>query len=214
MSAVSYETLFPYVQPMVPSCPDPSIVIAIRNAVIEFCDETYYFNDAMDPILATAGTSIYEISVPTDYTLVAVTELYADGLVVHRKAPSELKTLYNGLDWQTIDGFPRYFTQFNTSEIVLCPKPDQTVTLTGHIAYTPTRASTTVEEMLINDYAEVLAQGALARIYAQPDQSYTNASAALMARREFMSGIANAKAYVRGGMSASTPQRVRFRRFW
>lgn len=213
MSNVTYESFFPYVQPHVPSCPDPSMIIAIRSACIEFCEETNYFNDVVEEQIV-ANEPLYELSVPTGYNLSHVIELYANGLRLMKKSPLELKELFNGMDWMTMPGPARYFTQLNTSEVRLCPIPDVDGELTGRYAYTPTRTSTQVDSTLFDDYVEVIAQGALARLFDQPDQPYSNAARQMMAHAKFQSGIANAKAYVRGGMSASTGMHVRMRRYW
>jgi hypothetical protein len=213
MSAVDYEEFFPYVQPYVASCPDASLVIAIRSACIEFCEETNFLNDTIEEqVIANEAT--YELSVPTGYALSHIMEMYVGGLKLVKQTPLILEKLFNGMDWMSMPGPARYYTQLNTDEVRLCPVPDVEGSMTGRYAYAPLRTSTSVDERVFNDYVEVIAEGALARIFGQPDQPYTNPQARLMAERKFMSGIANAKAYVRGGMSASTEMHVRFRRIW
>jgi hypothetical protein len=213
MSNISYEEFFPFVQPMVPSCPDPSMVVAIRSACIEFCEETNYLTEEVDETLL-ANESTYELSVPTHNSLNLILELYANGLKILPKSPLELEKMFNGMYWRDMPGPPRYYTMLNNNEITICPYPDVVGTLTGRFSYAPTRSSTVVDERVFDDYAEVIAYGALARIHGQPDQAYSDPAKQMMAERKFMSGIANAKARVKGGMSASTPMQVRFRRFW
>lgn len=213
MSNVSYENFFPYVQPMVPACPDPSMVVAIRSACIEFCEQTNYLSDEIDETLL-ADEPTYEISVPANTAICAVLELYANGLKILPKSPLELEQLFNGMYWRDIEGPPRYYTMLNRNEVTVCPKPEENGTLTGRYAYAPTRASTTVDERVFDDYCELIAQGALARLYGQPDQPHSDPQKQIIAERKFMSGIADAKAHVKGGMRASTPMRVRLRRIW
>jgi hypothetical protein len=213
VSNISYENFFPYVQPMVPSCADPSMVIAIRSACIEFCEQTNYLTDEVEETLL-ADEPTYEISVPTHNSLNQIIELYANGLKILPKSPLELEKLFNGMYWRDMPGPPRYYTMLNNSEITVCPYPDVNGTLTGRFSYAPTRSSTVVDERVFDDYAEVIAQGALARLFSQPDQPYSNPQNQIIAERKFMSGIADAKARVKGGMSAATPMRVGFRRHW
>ena len=211
----AWADFFPYIQPLVPSCPNPSVEHAVRAACIEFCDQTHFLTDTMDQITFVAGENTYEVDVPTGYVLSQPVVLFANGLQLVRKAPHELEQLFGRLDWQEVTGTtPCYFTMFNTYEIVLAPTPDATGVVTGRIAYTPSRTATEVDDQVFESYAEVIADGALAQIYMHPDQPYTSATLALAHRSKFDAGIANAKATVRGGMSAATPMQVRFRRHW
>lgn len=214
MSAISYELFYPYIQPHVAGCPDPSLLMAVRGACIEFCEQTNYFNETFADVQVLANTNNYEMDVQRNYVLVDVLELYVSGLKLVKKSSLELEKLYGMFDWQTVEGQPKFFTRLNTAEVVLVPKPTEVGELSGRFSYAPSRTSTTVEESLFEDYAEVIAQGALSKIYMHPGQNYTSPAMALSVGREFMSGIANAKAYVKGGMSASTPMRVRFMRNW
>lgn len=213
MSTMSYEAFFPWVQPIVPSCPDPSIVVALRDACIEFCFETHYLQSVIDEQTVTSGSASYDLGVSTGEDLSFILALYVDGVKLTKKAPSELDELYRYMDWTTFSGQPVYYTQFNADEITLVPYPDTTRTLTGRMVRQPSPTSTTCDATLI-DYREEIAQGALARLHMQPDQPYTSPNAAMMARQKFNAGIANAKAYVRGGMSASTEMKVRYKRYW
>lgn len=188
--------------------------MAVRSACIEFCEQTNYFTETFTGAQITDSTNTYEMDVPRNYVLVDILELYAYGLKLVKKSPLELEKLYGMLNWQTVEGQPKFFTRLNTSEVILAPFPTETGEMQGRFSYAPSRTSTTVEESLFEDYAEVIAQGALSKIYMHPNQPYTSPAMALSVGREFMSGIANAKAYVKGGMSASTPMRVRFQRNW
>lgn len=210
----AWSAFFPYIQPLVPSCPEPSIEHAVRAACIEFCDQTHFLTDELDQITFSADENTYEVDVPTGYVLSQPVVLFADGLMLVRKAPHELEQLFARLDWQEITGQPSYFTMFNTTEIVLSPTPDSSGTVTGRIAFTPSRTATTIDQQVFESYAEVIASGALAAIYMHPDQPYTSAAMSMANRAKFDAGIANAKATVRGGMSAATPMQVRFRKHW
>lgn len=212
MSNIAYELFFPYVQPQVPACPDPSLVMAIRNACIQFCEDTLFLNDTIDSVQAAVGNNLYDLDAPTGQTVSKIKRLFFDGRELFHKTPDELNGLYGVTDWQTTTGTPLFFTQLATDQFMLVPVPEATGSISGQVAYKPTRASTTVDSRLLEKYAEVIALGALARVYLQPDQPYTNPSNALAAGAMFSAGISNAKAYVRGGMDAATPMRVRFNR--
>ena len=50
MSEISYEVFLPEVMPFVRDVPEIVAVQAIRNAVIEFCEETHYMQENLDPM--------------------------------------------------------------------------------------------------------------------------------------------------------------------
>lgn len=216
MTMVNYEGFFPYIQPQVPGCPDPSIIVAVRNACIDFCEQTLFLQSVIDSQILVTNQANYDFGLSTGEELAHIIALYVNGIKCTKKAPAELDDLYRYLDWTTFTGQPIYYTQMLPDEVILVPYPDnvKTYTLTGRIARRPTEASTTFDSLLLERYNEEIAQGALARLHMQPDQSYTSPNAALVAKRIFDAAIGNAKSYVRGGMSPSTHMRVRFNRMW
>lgn len=216
MTTVSYEGFYPYIQPSVPSCPDPSMLIAVRNSCIDFCEQTLFLQSVIDSQLLVTNQANYDLGLSSNEELAHVIALYVNAIKLTKKAPAELDDLYRYMDWSTFSGQPIYYTQMIPDEIILVPYPDNvmTYTLTGRIARRPTESSTTCDSLLLERFNEEIAQGALARIHMQPDQPHTSPNASAVAQAKFGAYINNAKSYVRGGMSASTHIRVRFNRVW
>ena len=59
MTAVSYEVFLPEVMPYVHDVPEIVAVQAIRNACIEFCEETHYLQENLDPITGQENVGEY-----------------------------------------------------------------------------------------------------------------------------------------------------------
>jgi hypothetical protein len=212
VTPVPYESFLPHVLPYVPACFDAQAVIAVRNACIDFCRDTLLLQEDLDPISTVVGENACEITTPAGYILAQVLSLYYVGRRLERKSQLELEKLYTR-DWQSLVGAPQVFTQFNQEEVTVTPRPAEALAgaITGRIALVPSRSSTEVDGVLLERYLDDVAAGALARLLTTPDQPYTNIAAAGMYATKFRAGVAQARAFVNGGMNRA-PLRVRFQR--
>lgn len=210
----AYEAFLPHVLPYVPNCLEDQAVIAIRNACIDFCRDTQLLQEDLDPIGAIKGVSTYDVDVPTGYLLTQILALYYVNRRLERKSQFELEKLYTN-DWQSLAGTPKVYTQFTPDSFTVALKPAETVrnAFTGRIAFVPTRASTTVQDLVFERYLDDIVHGALARLKATPDQPYSDPKGAMGHDAEFRSGCAAARAFANGGMNRA-PMRVRYQRIW
>lgn len=211
---VEYTEFLPYVSPYAPNLAEPTALAHIRNACIEFCRESLLLQTDIDPIDITTGQNTYFIDSPIGTEITQVQSLYYKGLRLERKSQYELERAYTR-DWQSLAGTPKVYTQFNPNEVVLVlnPQEDAVAGLTGRICYIPMRNSTKVDKIVFERFAEVIADGALSRILAIPNEPFTDPNTAVIRRASFKAGIANAQAYVTGGLNHA-PMRVRYNRIW
>lgn len=212
--SVSYDVFLPHVLPFAPNCFEEQARVAIRNACVDFCRETLLLQEDLDPIGAIKGENTYDVDVPTGYVLAQIMSLYYLGRRLERKSQLELERLYTR-DWQSLAGTPQVFTQFDTTTFTVALSPAETArgAFTGRIAFMPSRASTTIEDVLYERYLDDIAAGALSRLMVTPDQPYTDLKAAAANAGRFRSGVAMARAFVNGGMNRA-PMRVRYQRIW
>jgi hypothetical protein len=210
----SYEEFLPHVLPYVPACFEGQAVIAVRNTCIDFCRDSLVLQQDLDPIGVQLGVNTYDVDVPSGYLLSQVLSLYYKGMRLERKSQLELERLYTR-DWQSLSGTPKVFTQLtpDTITVALNPSEQASNALTGRIAITPTRSSTSVDNILFDRYLDEIASGAIARLKLTPDQPYTDLKGAAAYGAAFRSGASRARSYVNGGMNHA-PMRVRFQRIW
>lgn len=210
----TYEAFLPHVLPYVPNCLEDQAVVAIRNACIDFCRESHLLQDDITPANAVAGTNTYSLSAPAGYVPAQVLSLYYVGRRLDRKSQAELEKLYTR-DWQSLSGTPKVFTQLkpDTFTVALSPSENVTAAFTGRLAYMPSRASTTVDDMVLERFLDTVVHGALLRLKRTPDQPYTDPKGVPYCQTEFRKGCAEARAFVSGGMNHA-PLRVRFQRIW
>ncbi len=213
MSTNLYDDFLVHVLPYASNCPEIQAINAIRNSCIEFCRDTNFLQDDIDPITVEGGTSTYTVDVPNGYVLGTILSLYWDSLLLPRKSQAEIEKFY-GRDWQTItQGTPQVFTQFDPDTFTVALTPQDTLVggFTGRYSFVPTRNSTKIDSKILERYAEDIANGALARILLTPNEPYSDVKKALGYAAAFRVGKQNAAAYVKGGM-ARAPLHVYLKR--
>lgn len=194
MTYVSYDSFLPEVLPYVHDCPQPVALNAIRNACIEFCEQSQWLVYEHDPVTYTANVGNYEFDPPTDTTVTRLLEAWGLDIRLIPKSQEEL-TLMFGTAWREATGSPRYYTQLSQDEIILVPKPDVRAAnaLKMIVVLKPLRSSSAVDPLLYENYAETIAFGARARLYDTPGQPYSDPKQAVKFRAWFESAIGNAK---------------------
>lgn len=193
--SVSYEAFFPYVLPEVPGASEFGAVIAIRASCIEFCEKSFILTRDHDPISVIKNVIDYDFEPPTGYLVIKVMKAWMNNRPIDPLAPDVVKdpAVYNQLfsNYQAQPSTPQYYLQKQERQISLWPMPDQNYTnsLTMRVALKPTRASTTVDDVLFEDYAEAIASGALSRLMMSAGKAYTNPEMAAVHKGLFNQGI-------------------------
>jgi hypothetical protein len=168
----------------------------------------------LTPITVMAGANTYCIDVPRYTVLGQIQGIYYQGRKLERRSQYELEKMFSQ-NWQTLQGTPQAFTQFNPNDITLALCPSETVqnAITGRFSYMPTRESTVVDSELYQRYMEDIVAGALAQLLDTPNQPYSDPAAAKAHATRFRVAKQTARAYVTGGMNHA-PMRVRYSRIW
>lgn len=188
MADAEYDTILSEVAPYAPNCPEPAMVNAVRNAVIDFCSVTGWLTQDLSPITLAANTPTYEIEADDNYELVRVMDpLWLDGVPVRARTELELRRQFSFAWAEQTALRPVSFTQLSNNEIRVVPIPTASVAspLTGRIVVKPSRASTGVDERLLEHHAECIAAGALERILRVPDEAYTSPEKAIFYGRQY-----------------------------
>lgn len=179
----------------VPDVPDVVAEHHIRNAIIDFCQRsTYYRADlAFNTVADQAQYTSADFTLPADTRIV---EIY-DGRLgtdrsIYRKTPGQLETEV-GYDWASRTGDVYYVTREDTESLTLVRVPTTVKAVVIKAALKPTQTATTVDDLLYNDWHELIAIGALARIYKIPNKVWSDNQTALMNAGLFENGIMEAK---------------------
>lgn len=174
-----------FVAPLVEGAPAPAIEDAILDAAVEFCTRTRLLRAFLDPVTLVPGTFEYELDAPeADTQIVDVVAAWLpEGPVTSATRP-ELEERYpDGWAWRQVGSTAevRHFYCRLPGFVQLVPavtaKAPRALRL--EVAYAPTRSARDLHDVLLNRYAEQLANGALARLhqhkagYADPGRAGT-----------------------------------------
>lgn len=213
MTPVPYDNFLPEVLPYVMGCPENVALTAIRSACIEFCEHSLYLQQALTPISVVAATAEYTVDVPAGYVLNKIMSLSLGTNPLKEVGLLDLEAMF-GPAWDQRVGTPVAYLQLDAEKILLVPKPDfdQEDQLQGRISLRPTRASTTIDGVIFERWAEVIAFGARARLHDTPSQQYYDAVQAKKFRAWFESGYGDALIEINKGMTRNV-QTVRMPTF-
>jgi hypothetical protein len=215
MTAVSYEAFLPEVMPYVHDVPEIVAVQAIRNACIEFCEETHYLQENLDPITGIKDEGLYELDAnDSNYKVVEImTAWYGEQLLIP-KAQEELNQIYRTSNWEELSGQPYYYFRTRASEMRLVTKPTTTEAnkLKVKAAIAPKRTSITVDDELFERFLEQIAFGARARLYNTPNQPYYDPRAAMEYTKRFNDVMAEVRTRVYKGLTR-TAVNIEFQRW-
>lgn len=191
-----YDAFLSWVLPDVSGCPEISAVQAIRDATIEFCEKSLIHQVDHDPVSVVAKVPDYDLESPATATrIVKVMKAWYKGEELIPAAPDQIRdpAIYN----QRIGGYetsysaPKYFLQKDSASISLLPIPDQTLAnaVTMRVALVPLRTSTQCADFLLEQWAEEIAAGAIARLQDSANRAYSNPQLAAAKNVRFMVGI-------------------------
>lgn len=206
----AYENFFPNILPEVPGVAEMVAENAVRNAVIEFCEKSLILQRDHDPITVVQNIVDYDLEPPTGYIVVKVMKAWLENSELTPLAPDFVReaAVYNRLfsSYQANTDRPRAFLQKDERTVSLWGVPDKNYKsgLTMRVALKPTRASTVVEDVILEDYAETIASGALYRLMMSAGKPYTNAELAAVHKGLFQQGINVARQRATHGQVRST----------
>lgn len=203
MAHVTLSEFYPYVLPEVKGCPEPLADIHILAASIEFCAKTHYWLYTHAAIDLVADTKTYTISRPSIYVEIEtiIDPVYINGQKVWQKTKEWLDA--NISDWQSTSGStPLYYTIPSPGVIRPVPYPDANIT--GGIeeitlALKPKPNATLLEDFLFDEFYEVIANGAKARLMEMPEKEWSNPNLAMYYQGKFDHAVVMARTKAKSG---------------
>lgn len=212
--SVPYEDFLPRVLQYVPGASEMVAIDAIRQACIEFCEKTYYWQYQTPNMNVVNGQANYVIATPADTKFVGPVLTYFNTLLMIPKSPDELADIYRMGNWQELQGGPQYVTRIIKPELTLVPIPyvTQPAVLYVRGALAPTQDSSEIDSEIYEQWAEAIAWGARARLLAQPRQDYTDKAGSIEALKMFRYEINRARIQVNKGLTRAST-RTEFQRW-
>lgn len=205
---------YPYILPEVPGCPELTVDVAIRSSLIEFCEKSLVVQRDLDPVTVIAGSIDYDLEPPDGQLVSKILRVWYKSTELPPVAPDNVDAaeaynrLFSGANTDRAE--PKSFFQKDDVTLSVYPIPKDTVPngLTIRAALKPTRSAEEFEDVLFQDYAEVIANGAKYRLLSMASKPWTNGPAANVALALFNSGINVAR---QRGSRGGTRANVRIR---
>jgi hypothetical protein len=200
----------PEVLPYLPGCSVPLALKQLRAICMDFCSVAPIAQATIDPIDLAAGEPEYDIDAPngTDVTLILSARLNGRPLSIIGLNDADFSAA------RTTMGTPQGIKQTAGNSFLLDVSPtyDMPQAVALIIATKPKRNANTVADVLLNDYAYDIGQGAIGRLLMMPNQPFSAPANAFAYTALYERARTNAR--IRAEQSfGQTSARVQPRRF-
>jgi hypothetical protein len=162
--------------PLVPGCPEPLALNALRNASIDFCNTTLWWQDDYGPIAFGPHVAHHDFVPPYGVGIAQI----MSARVVDRGHPLSITSIAE-LDnrvwnWRATTGEPRAIYQNSPGAVRTYPAPGygDNYSIVFRLALTPLRNATDVTEDLYESYLTEIASGALSILLAMESTPWAN----------------------------------------
>jgi hypothetical protein len=209
-----------YVAADVLPCPDPIVEREILSVIIDFCDKTHILTREFNVELDSDDIDEdYQnaIDIPLGEWLttsrpVTVLEFNLDGTTYIPKYRELQNTIPDDV-WESLhDDNTIYFSFPSTSTIRIYDRETTDENLYIRMSVKPTRAATTVDDCLLEDWVDTIAAGVKYKIMSMPGKEWTDPAGAAMYYVEYKRGVSRARMKVLKAFSG-TPLEVTPRLF-
>lgn len=205
MTIQTYDSLVRDVILYAPHCPEPIALYAVRLTVIDFCNRTHWWKYTGDYQDLVAEQKEYTIETPNGAEPISAIAVWYNGSPLWPMGFSS-KNRFQFQNADTRLSKPVAFSQVDPFEIVLSPVPDKDEidALLITAAIKPKRSATGADQDMMERWFDALVSGSLARVYAIPNQPFTNADAAILREKMYREEATKAKIDANKALTAAS----------
>lgn len=164
------DEFLPHIMQYAPGCSIPAAHFGIRQAAIEFCERTKLWR--WEDEFSILSNDCEQVTTPYGSVLHEIDKVLFNDDELERATPSWLDAVEPGWRTNSLTGIPRYVTQTELNTIRLVPGQDGHVNI--YVWLKPSQDATQLPDFLSDQYREIIAGGALARLLAQKNQPYSD----------------------------------------
>lgn len=176
------EDFLPKVLPFAPGCPEPTALEHIRNAIIEFCEETrlWRFDDTFE-----IGDDPNIVCTPQGAVIHEIERCDFNGSRLHPRSIDWLDDHHP--DWRSdtkfLTGSPSYFTQTHPDTIQVVPYSKGRVKV--WLRLKPSEDAEQVPDFIASQHRNMIGWGALVGIMMLPGQPFSDPNRAAYYQARF-----------------------------
>ena len=192
---MNFDGFHPFVLPRVGNCPLQTVDFAVRQAAIDFCAKTLVWTEDLDEVLADPGRTEYPLALDDQVELAKLIEVRIDS--------GEALQLLGGPDG--LERRRRTHITCPTAWLVdrrtlnVVPVPSDGAAIQVYAALKPSQNAFSFPDEVFAHHAEHIADGALERLFALPQQAWTDLGLAAYHGERFRDRVATqARAAARG----------------
>ncbi len=191
---VTWDAFHEYVMPSVQGCPTTMVDTAIRSACTEFCAKSFIWRQESVRNAIYENTASYVFAPPQYAKVVTPYRVAINGKEL--KA-TDLDTLEAEMpNWRDLNpGTPRLYFLENEDTVRLIPVPYEDIedALTAGVVLKPSRQAPSCPNFIYEDWAEVIAAGALTKLLAMRGKIWAQEALVPYYDKLFRAGISRAK---------------------
>jgi hypothetical protein len=221
--AKKIDSLVPKVKREAPNCPSFIIVDEIRNTLIDFCINTDIYLSDLTLFQTVTGINQYEaadLDIPIGSELNHIIDIFSEfgesTVQLSEKSFTRLepKALIGSPSIFDLygKGRPKYYSQKDQETILFAPTPDKNYSLYTLYSLKPTATATTIPNIIVNEYQEMIVHGALYRLQMMKDSPWSDVQAADLNKRLYDKGEAQAVRKSKYGL-VGAPLTIRYQEF-
>jgi hypothetical protein len=191
----SHNDFLDNVMPHVPSANVDMALLEIKNTIIDFCEKSLILQTTLDPVTGIVDVSDYDLEPPKDKKVTKILKGWYKGRELTPVSFDEINTpaAYNpnAADAPVRREDPRNVWQKDADTFSVYPIPNETLAnaITLVVALKPTRSTSSIDDVIYEDYAEIIAHGTLARMFMSHDKPYTDFKLAAARQALYTAGL-------------------------
>ena len=203
---IQWEQFLPEVMIDLPGVPEPLAIHHIRNAAMQFCEETRLWSEYLDAISVQANEGEYTLDGPQHTNVVDILSASFNGSPLGGPfSESELDKKRPG--WREETGAQPFLCAKKGNLIRLIPIPTEAAAnaLRAAVAVKPALTAHEGPDFLLADWHEAIGYGAKERLLMVPGKDWTNADLALYFGKQFRKKVNDGRAkFLKGGSRSVT----------
>lgn len=184
-----------YVMPQVPGANPDMALLEVKNTIIDFCEKSFILQETLDPVTAIDGLADYDLEPPSNRRVTKILKAWYKGRELVPVSFDEINTpaAYNpnAPEAPVRREDPRNIFQKGPDVFSVYPIPNETVAnaMTLVVALKPTRSVDTIDDVIFEDYAEIIGHGAIARMAISPTKPYYDPKLAAAREALYRAGL-------------------------
>ncbi len=184
-----------YVMPQVPGANPDMALLEVKNTIIDFCEKSFILQETLDPVTSIANIADYDLEPPNNRRVTKILKAWYKGRELVPVSFDEINTptAYNqnapGAPIRRED--PRNIFQKGPDVFSVYPIPNETLanSMTLVVALKPTRSTDTIDDVIYEDYAEIIGHGTIARMAISATKPYYDPRLAMAREALYRAGL-------------------------